>query len=117
MSFEKIDHNIRIISSINKTVYFEELLRLDEMNVKRGLTKEEFESLPKFEYKSNNEIDMNESDRTCSICQDEFENKARLTALTCTHKFHRKCIKEWLNVILFQKKYKILVKISHLVVG
>lgn len=76
---------------------YEELLRLDEMNVKRGLTKEEFESLPKFDYKSSNEIDGNESDRTCSICQDEFENKAKLTALTCTHKFHCKCIKEWLK--------------------
>jgi len=78
-------------------------LQLDEMNVKKGLSREELNSLPKFEFKLCSGV--NESDRTCSICQDEFENKSELTALTCTHKFHFKCIKEWLNVKYIFKYY------------
>lgn len=82
---------------------FKDLLRLDEMNaIKKGVKKEEYDSLPKFEYKAANfdKTYLNESDRTCSICQDEYENRVKLTILACSHKFHHKCIKEWLVVNL-----------------
>jgi len=75
---------------------YEALLRLEERNVKKRVTREEICSLSSFQFKKiqNN---VSESDRTCSICFDDYTDKCKLTSLICSHKFHSTCIKKWLN--------------------
>lgn len=80
---------------------FKTLLQLDELNkVKKGLSKQELESLPEINFKKQTSPDTDNDDNsnTCSICYDDFENRQKLTMLFCTHKFHKKCIKSWLQV-------------------
>lgn len=75
---------------------FEDLLRLDEKNVKLKLSKEEIESLTKFSYNTIKNVDS-EADKTCSICFDDYTSRCSIIALVCSHKFHASCIKKWLN--------------------
>jgi hypothetical protein len=76
------------------------LVRLDERNVKTNITKEEFEALSTFQFKTIKNC-VSESDKTCSICFDDYTETAKLTALVCSHKFHSECIRKWLNVSSF----------------
>ena len=32
---------------------------------------------------------------TCPICLEEITKKDKTVILTCDHKFHRKCLKQW----------------------
>ncbi len=34
---------------------------------------------------------------SCSICQEEFPEKSKVVELFCSHCFHKKCIKPWLE--------------------
>ncbi len=73
---------------------------MDELNrVVKKLSKQEIDSLPIFEFKSsssNNENDAGDS-VTCSICFEDYVKKDMIMALACSHKFHSKCIKQWLQ--------------------
>ena len=40
---------------------------------------------------------LDEGNRHCAICLEDFQDKEELTALPCIHFFHEKCIKEWLK--------------------
>ena len=74
---------------------YENLLRLDELyGTVRNVSKSDIESLPTFEFRGASEAT---SDKTCSICFDDYEPKAMVTALACSHKFHKSCIKKWLQ--------------------
>lgn len=85
-------------------------------DVKIVMSDQEFESLDDIKYidyinnirpndiieldiedESDNQYDIKERD-SCSICTDEFENNSIITKLpTCTHFFHKGCIKRWLT--------------------
>ena len=73
---------------------YEELLALEERmgNVKKGLTKEQIEKLPKDKYVKNKFIEDK-----CIICQYEFKNYEKLIVLACKHCFHPDCISQWLE--------------------
>lgn len=73
---------------------YEELLDLEERmgNVKKGLTKEQIEKLPKDMYVKNKFIEDK-----CIICQYEFKNYEKLIVLECKHCFHPDCISQWLE--------------------
>ena len=73
---------------------YEELLALEERmgNVKKGLTKEQIEKLPKDKYVKNKFIEDK-----CIICQYEFKNYEKLIVLACKHCFHPDCITQWLE--------------------
>ena len=77
---------------------YETLLSLDEAvrKKKKGLSKEELDQLPSFTYKSSNSDESEYKD--CSVCFDSFKSREKITALVCSHKYHRKCIKTWLKV-------------------
>lgn len=73
---------------------YEELLALEERmgNVKKGLTKEQIEKLPRDKYVKNKFIEDK-----CIICQYEFKNYEKLIVLACKHCFHPDCISQWLE--------------------
>ena len=73
---------------------YEELLALEERmgNVKKGLTKEQIEKLPRDKFVKNTFIEDK-----CIICQYEFKNYEKLIVLACKHCFHPDCITQWLE--------------------
>ena len=73
---------------------YEELLALEERmgNVKKGLTKEQIEKLPKDKYVKNKFLEDK-----CIICQYEFKNYEKLIVLARKHCFHPDCISQWLE--------------------
>ncbi|RNA09415.1 phosphatidylinositol transfer [Brachionus plicatilis] len=74
---------------------YESLIRLDEQNsVKKCLRKEEVQSLPCFPFKENN---LDQQENQCSICFDSYLKDEKIMSLACLHKFHAKCVKEWLK--------------------
>ena len=46
----------------------------------------------------NTENDANINYSICSICLEDFEIGDVISELKCEHYFHKKCIKQWLNV-------------------
>ena len=51
-----------------------------------------------------NIVDVNkleEGNRSCMICLDEFHTGEKVTALPCIHFFHEMCIKNWFNIKQF----------------
>ncbi|VAH22272.1 unnamed protein product [Triticum turgidum subsp. durum] len=38
-----------------------------------------------------------ETERSCSICQEEFEASEEIGKLSCGHGYHVHCIKQWLS--------------------
>ena len=50
-------------------------------------------NLPEFVIEDVNKLE--EANRSCMICLDEFVSKEKVIALPCIHFFHPKCIKKW----------------------
>jgi len=63
-------------------------------NRNRGLSEEQINELPHEVYHKN----INQESEACSICIDEFEQDQTLRKLPCGHRFHIKCIDEWLKI-------------------
>ena len=40
---------------------------------------------------------LEEANRSCMICLDDFVSKEKVIALPCIHFFHPKCIKKWIE--------------------
>ena len=40
---------------------------------------------------------LEEANRKCMICLEDFKAKEKVTALPCIHFFHPNCIKEWIE--------------------
>jgi len=61
----------------------------------KGLTKEEIGSIPVEKYlESDAEMD---GSNMCSICVQNYKKKQELRKLPCGHKFHVKCVDDWLE--------------------
>lgn len=79
----------------------------EQEEVKFGLDPEQINSLPVMTYSSKMEIQakmMNKkstgptSNNFCSICIVDYRNGDKLRCLPCFHRFHQKCIDEWLII-------------------
>ena len=40
---------------------------------------------------------LEEANKSCVICLEEFKSKEKVTALPCLHYFHTNCIKKWME--------------------
>jgi len=83
--------------SMNDQEIYDYFTNLDlELN-KKPLDKQTVDSLPdvKFHKKNTGDLDLNSHENKCMICQCEYEEGESLKTLTCFHKFHSECIKEW----------------------
>ncbi|CAN8068777.1 unnamed protein product [Agarophyton chilense] len=70
---------------------YEELLELDDGNVRCGLSKHELDHLTTFEA-TKDHMTMD-----CHICLDRFDYAVPLVMLSCDHVYHKHCIHTWLK--------------------
>ena len=56
------------------------------------LTKEELKDLPCSKFEVTEEHDEGDVFFKCTVCQMDFEDRARIRTLRCLHMFHKKCI-------------------------
>ena len=52
-------------------------------------------SFPEIIIEDINKLD--EGNKSCMICLEEFHSKEKVTALPCLHYFHTQCIKKWIQ--------------------
>ena len=71
---------------------YEELLKLDECNIKRGLPQQKIAALPTKKFSAREVVN-----EKCCICLEKFTKSQSLKVLPCSHKFHGKCIDKWLR--------------------
>ncbi|RNA09438.1 E3 ubiquitin ligase BIG BROTHER-related-like [Brachionus plicatilis] len=114
LEFNSDDDSIGIVDSfftgmqenLNQTIIngddYETLIQLEQSNIKISLNNIEIESLPCFPFKEKN---LDQQENQCSICFDSYLKDEKLISLACLHKFHAKCIKEWLKYyFLFRRQ-------------
>ncbi len=113
---QNVNNSINEINEINENINNGNLSENILEDVKIVMSEEEFESLDDKKYmdyinslRPNDIIELDINDDTknkydvkdrdcCSICTDDFENDSIITKLpTCTHFFHKGCIKRWLT--------------------
>lgn len=71
---------------------YEELLALDDNNVKVGLPQEALAQLPCKHYNG-----LMAGETQCFICYDHYKVNEKLRVLPCFHSFHANCVDEWLS--------------------
>ena len=71
----------------------------DDVGVGEGLCVEYINKLPtaKFSEAKIDGDDENENSLMCTVCQEEYDDDTEILCLPCTHLFHGKCIKSWLE--------------------
>ncbi|KAL9645643.1 hypothetical protein ABK040_003376 [Willaertia magna] len=75
---------------------YEDLLRLDEQNVKVGVDQNLLLQLPVYRFKGK-DTKMKEEDHQCCICMCDYEIGNELRRLPCFHEFHKDCVDTWLE--------------------
>lgn len=65
----------------------------------RGLNQDDLEALPTSSYVEKNLPSQKEDNQsvTCAICLEKYKSGDNLKTLPCLHKYHNKCIDEWLK--------------------
>jgi hypothetical protein len=62
----------------------------------RGASTDAISNLPSAVL-DEDDIDANGEANCCSVCLEPFEKGAQCTILPCNHRYHQKCIEEWLR--------------------
>ncbi|KRW99669.1 hypothetical protein PPERSA_03470 [Pseudocohnilembus persalinus] len=75
--------------------YFHEI-DLNEFQKNSGISKQDLKSKMQSTFYKQSD-NSKEEDRTCLICQDDFQNLEKIRNLPCSHRFHEKCVDEWLS--------------------
>jgi len=68
---------------------YEELVALDENNVRRGVSESVIRRLPRTKTGSA------DNNTDCLVCMEKFTAGGSAVKLPCNHKFHEDCIKPW----------------------
>jgi len=72
---------------------YEELLALGDRigTVSKGATKAQISQCPERRYDGGSV-----KEKTCSVCQEDFQAGVMLRTLPCLHSYHSQCIDQWL---------------------
>jgi len=62
-----------------------------------GLSKEDIDSLSVVKYDAEKNKNLSSDMKSCPICLDEFTDGIEVRFLWCLHRFHKKCIDQWLE--------------------
>jgi hypothetical protein len=91
--------SILLISDVNKLTYRQLQLELKSRNVKAaGKTEVLRERLRQALINNNEDDQMIDYLDECSICLDKLSFDKRTTVLTtCSHRYHRICLKKWIE--------------------
>ena len=73
---------------------YEDLLELDE-DVVDPVPEELLRQLPASEFTAANLENFSEENKSCSICQCNYEVKEKYIILPCLHRFHSECVSTW----------------------
>ncbi|KAJ3670676.1 hypothetical protein LUZ60_008102 [Juncus effusus] len=78
---------------------YEELLELEDKigYVSTGLSKEEISRKIEPFFNPSIHFSSSETERKCTICQEEYEENEEMGKLECGHIYHLYCIKQWLS--------------------
>ena len=66
-------------------------------SIKRSLTSILYKKPTDMFQEKYKRITSNETDKTCSICFEQFKEGEYKRTLTCKHEYHKKCIDKWIN--------------------
>ncbi|PWA88536.1 zinc finger, RING/FYVE/PHD-type [Artemisia annua] len=79
---------------------YEELLHLSEAigTESRGISAQRISQLPTSKYRSGFFSKNKKKEDNCVICQMDFNYGERLITLPCVHRYHAKCISDWLKL-------------------
>ena len=94
---DRLHRELVISRNLNLSSY-EDLVRLDESNVKVNVAPEELSQFPVYSYRRHlrsSDSDVSNKDKECTICTDLFRTNEKIRRLPCFHIFHRDCIDEW----------------------
>ncbi|XP_061353245.1 uncharacterized protein LOC133298023 [Gastrolobium bilobum] len=78
---------------------YEQLLELGERigYVNTGLNEDEMGlNISKIKLLISNDAPKHQTEKKCTICQEEYESDDELGRLSCEHSYHFQCIKQWL---------------------
>jgi len=62
-----------------------------------GLSKEDIDSLSVVKYDAEKNKNLSSDMKSCPICLDDFEDGTEVRFLWCLHRFHKKCVDQWLE--------------------
>jgi len=85
----------REVVSLSNDLYVSPELLLNGYGDESGLNKDEINNFPVEKY-ANSLCELDEPE-TCSLCIKEFKEKQELRKVPCGHRFHKKCIDDWLK--------------------
>ena len=91
--FRKQEEKINILSEDIKRLYEKFGIRYD-IGDYNDIDNNNYDNLIESKINVNK---LNENNKTCVICYDDFKDNDDVIFLPCFHVFHTKCIKEWLK--------------------
>ncbi|CAN0875309.1 E3 ubiquitin-protein ligase At4g11680 [Linum grandiflorum] len=73
-------------------------------SIDKAASDDQISSLPSWKYKAVSMVDDKESSLSpeseeCCICISKYKDKEEVRELPCLHKFHLKCVDQWLRII------------------
>ncbi|KAF1868416.1 hypothetical protein Lal_00008223, partial [Lupinus albus] len=74
----------------------EDVSEEEDVNMNMGRTEEEIMASINREIFESDDEDNVENKKACGICQEDYVNEVEIGRLSCEHKFHMECIKQWL---------------------
>ena len=100
---DTVDVNSPLIGYFGSLLLTRELIELGELdfqnnnyNSSNGLSQQQIDDLPCEKYKFVGDNQINSNNSCCTICLEDFKQDDELRKFLCNHKFHKKCIDDWL---------------------
>jgi hypothetical protein len=88
--------HIHNLNNMYQDEYGEEQQEENEV-IRAEEVKEIINSIPVFKYEEKKKQSKKDEHDSCAICLDDLQTGQMVKALACSHKFHEKCINNWLK--------------------